>query len=126
MDAPGSRPLFQGIDREDVIERDREAREEAGARGVEIVARQRGHGRMQPVIRQPVRTHLRAQEGHELHQAPGFLAAFSATGAPDSFHAVKPPPMCATRGTPMSCKVLVASADRHPSAQNSTYSLSSP
>ena len=58
-------------------------------------------------------------------QAPlSYFFAFSPTGAPEAFQALKPPSMCATWARPMSCSVLVASAERQPAAQNSTSCLS--
>src|SRR5205807_1906575 len=116
------------IDREDVVQRRRQAREEARARRMELVACEREHRVVQPVVGEAVGARLGAQVGQQVHQpAPSafFLrVGLGTTGPPASFHASKPPPMCDTRAMPMSISTRVASAERQPAAQNSTYSLS--
>ena len=52
-----------------------------------------------------------------------FFFVPGSTGRPAAFHAVKPPSMCLTGSSPMSCAVLVASAERQPPAQKNTKLL---
>lgn len=50
---------------------------------------------------------------------PCFSTA-GATGAPAFFHAPKPPPICATGFSPISCAASAASAERQPPPQKKT------
>jgi hypothetical protein len=56
------------IDGEDVLERLCEAREETRPRRPIVRIGKGRHRRVQPVIRETVRVHLRAQEGEEIHR----------------------------------------------------------
>src|SRR6185312_7158185 len=49
----------------------------------------------------------------------------ASTGPPALRQAPKPPSMCATFSSPISCAVFAASADRQPPAQKNTNRLSS-
>ena len=52
-----------------------------------------------------------------------FFGSTFSTGPPAFFQAPKPPSRCATGVSPMSCAVLVASADRQAPAQKNTNLL---
>ena len=54
---------------------------------------------------------------------PYFFGSTFSTGPPAFFQAPKPPSRCATGVSPMSCAVLVASADRQAPAQKNTNLL---
>ena len=56
------------VDREDVVQRRREAREEAGPRRLELLAREGAHGVVQTVVGEPVGVDLGVEEIEELHQ----------------------------------------------------------
>ena len=68
-----------------------------------------------------IRSSLRASCAPRMIMAVSLTLAFFgsnfSTGPPASRQAAKPPPICATGFSPMSCAVFAASAERMPPAQ---------
>ena len=63
------------------------------------------------------RENIQINHDHIISRYALGLLFFSTTGPPLSFHAPKPPSICATFSIPMSCANFVASAERQPAAQ---------